>query len=95
MIENNVDFSPSSVTNDVVIYLSNAWTNKGNGLFDASLSKNLDIALDIAISQIVLPLGWKAIRQLENLRNSLEDVISGHYPCSHKFLDKSSKEVMS
>ncbi len=89
MIEHGVDFSPRSVTNEAVIYLSNAWTNFGNGLFARSLSNNLDIALDLVISQTVLPRGWKAFCQSDKLRNSLRDVLSDKFSYSLNLLDRS------
>jgi hypothetical protein len=89
MLEHNVEYSPRSVKNEVIIFLANAWTKDGNGLFDNSLRGNFDIALDLAISQIVLPIGWKAIRRSTRLRRRLGEVLSDKYVYSRKILDLS------
>lgn len=88
MIDHGVVFSPRTVTNEAVIYLSNTWTSFGNGLFASSLRRNLDIALDIVISQTVLPRGWKAICQSDKLRISLSDVLSNEYSYSLNLLGR-------
>jgi hypothetical protein len=57
---------------EVMIYLANSWSRLGNGLFHASPDRNLTIALDLAIAQILLPRAADAIRNLGTLRNRLK-----------------------
>lgn len=46
---------PKEVIEQVVVYLANAWSEEGNGLFAPLPRQNLNLALDLALVQQVLP----------------------------------------
>jgi hypothetical protein len=71
---------------EVMIYLANSWSRLGNGLFHASPERNLVIALDLAIAQILLPRAVEAIRNLEILRNQLINILAGQFSRSAAFV---------
>ena len=73
-------------TDEVMIYLANSWSRLGNGLFHPSPDHNLEIALDLAIAQILLPRAVDAIRNLETLRNRLKIILSGQFLRSAAFV---------
>ena len=79
---------PGSVMAEVNIYLANAWSREGHDLFASSPAHNEDIALDLAISQAVLPRGWETIRRSATLRKGLREVLSNRCPYSQAFLDR-------
>jgi len=86
---NNHDLSlPSSVLDRCVIYLANAWSIRGQGLFDPITCRNLEIASDLAIKQILLPGIESQIRSSRSLRQELHDLL-GIFPRSLAFLDVS------
>ncbi len=65
---------------EVMIYLANSWSRLGDGLFHPSPSRNLAIALDMAIAQILLPRAIDAIRSRETLRSRLQYILADQYP---------------
>jgi hypothetical protein len=71
---------------EVMIYLANSWSRSGNGLFHPSPDRNLAIALDLAIAQILLPRAADAIRNLETLRNRLKIILAGQFLRSDAFV---------
>jgi hypothetical protein len=73
------------VLDDVMIYLANSWSRLGNGLFHPSPDLNLAFALDLAISQILLPRAVDAIRSKEMLRDRLVSILADKYPRSASF----------
>jgi energy-coupling factor transporter ATP-binding protein EcfA2 len=79
---------PTSTMGDVNVYLANAWSKEGNGLFTQSPAHNMNIALDLAISQVVLPRGWETIHRSAALRKGLTEVLSDQYPYAGKFLNR-------
>jgi hypothetical protein len=87
LMKHGVDFSTRQVTVEAVIYLSNAWSNQDNGLFHPSLSRNLLIALDFVISQIILPRAWDSIKWSSKLFASLKAFLGNQFPLSTAFLD--------
>jgi hypothetical protein len=70
---------------EVMIYLANSWSRLGDGLFHPSPDRNLAIALDIAITQIMLPRAIDAIRNKETLRDRLISILADKYPRSTGF----------
>ena len=62
---------PDSAIGEAVVYLANAWSKQGVGLFDAVNSRNITIAVDLAIAQTLLPRAAEAIRSLATLRDQL------------------------
>ena len=73
-------------TDEVMIYLANSWSRSGNGLFHPSPDRNLTIALDMAIAQILLPRAVDAIRNLETLRNRLKIILADQFLRSATFV---------
>jgi hypothetical protein len=78
---------------EVMIYLANSWSRLGNGLFHPSPDRNLVIALDIAITQLLLPRAIDAIRSKEMLRDRLISVFADKYPRSAGFTISQGFEV--
>ncbi len=62
---------PDSVFGEAVVYLANAWSKQGVGLFDPVNSRNITIAVDLAIAQTLLPRAAETIRSLGTLRDQL------------------------
>jgi hypothetical protein len=93
LMKHGVDFSTRQVTGEAVIYLSNAWSNLDNGLFHPSMSRNLLIALDFTISQIILPRAWGSIKQSSILLSSLKAFLGNHFPQSISFLNHSFQKA--
>ena len=73
-------------TDEVMIYLANSWSRLGNGLFHHSHERNLSIALDMAISQILLPRAVEVIQKGEMLREKLINTLTNHFPRSTSFV---------
>lgn len=46
---------PATVMGDVLIFLANAWTMQGKGLFDRAPARNLALAMDLALAQALRP----------------------------------------
>ncbi len=80
-------FTPA-LLDDVILYLANAWSAQGNGLFNPSLSRNLAIASYLALAQLVLPHYFMAIRSSETLQAELYSILDEHLPRSRKFLKR-------
>jgi hypothetical protein len=73
---------PHSVIGEAVVYLANAWTKGGNGLFAPEDSRNLALALDFAIAQTLLPRGLKTIGRSSALQRQLQEMLDGQFPRS-------------
>jgi|SRR3990172_1687324 len=71
---------------EVMLYLANSWSRLDNGLFDPSDPRNLTIALDLAISQILLPGTADMLRRLGILREQLHNLLAGQFPRSAAFV---------
>jgi len=76
-----------TITDEVVTYLANSWTRKGEGLFHPSHEENFSIGLDLAIAQMLLPSIEPWINKSSQLRAQLMDFFSGSYPRSALFLE--------
>lgn len=72
---------PSSALDDCVIYLANAWSAHGQGLFNSISYRNLEMATDLAIVQILLPRIDGRIKSLPGVRQELYDLLLA-YPSS-------------
>lgn len=70
---------------EIMIYLANSWSRLGNGLFHPSPEGNLAIALDLAITQILLPRAVDVIRSKDLLRDRLLSIFADKYPRSAGF----------
>ena len=86
-----LDFPPG-VLDEVILYMSNAWSSKGNGLFDLFISRNLAIATDLALAQLVLPRYIETIQSSSPLQAELYMVLDDHLPRCHAFLKRHSCE---
>jgi len=93
LMKHSVNFSTRQVTAEAVIYLSNAWSNLNNGLFHPSQPQNLLIALDFAISQIILPRAWDPINQSSKLVSSLKAFLGNQFPYSAAFINQSLQTI--
>jgi len=70
-----------AVKEELLIYVANAWSKKGIGLFDPKISSNLTIAFDFALMQILLPRIGSKIRDNPALRHELQIVLSQFRHC--------------
>ncbi len=76
---------PQTVMNQAIVFLANAWTVAGQGLFASLPEENLDIALDLALAQLVLP--WLAADgRIDPARRRLNQLLAGHFPQAAAFL---------
>ena len=78
---------PDAVRDEVLIYLANAWTRNGRGLFDSAHPHNMTMALDLAMGQIILPRLSATIRHSATLRKQLGEALDGRFPCSAELLN--------
>lgn len=78
---------PGSVMDDVVKYLANAWSSSGQGLFDSRPSRNLAIALDLAIAQILLPHAAGHLSASSEVVKPLQQILDVGFPYSAEFLE--------
>ncbi len=74
------------ITDEVMVFMANSWSKLGNGLFHPSPERNFTIALDLAITQILLSRAVEAIRALETLRRRLDLVFADRFPHSSAFV---------
>ena len=86
-----LDFPPS-VFDEVILYMSNAWSSQGNGLFDLFTSRNLAIATDLALVQLVLPHYFGTIQSSNTLQEELYTVLDEQLPRCKAFLKRYSSE---
>ena len=82
-----VEFPPGSL-DEVILYLANAWSAQGNGLFDPVTPRNLKIAFDLALAQLILPHSLEAIRSSEPLQVQLYSILEEQLPRSSAFLKR-------
>ncbi len=86
---------PRSVLGEAMVYLANAWSRPGIGLFDTATARNLQIALDLAITQTLLPRAVGKIRHSASLYRELSEVFSGKFPRSKVFLETCMQSTMA
>lgn len=77
-----------SVPSEAMIYLANAWTQGGAGLFDTSLTANLEIALDLCIAQFSLAHAQTILQQSPALCKELHKMLSEKFPRSAAFMER-------
>jgi hypothetical protein len=77
---------PPDLLNEVILYVANAWSAQGNGLFDPVTSRNLEIAFDLALAQLVLPHSLESIQSSEDLRVQLHSLFREQLPRSSALL---------
>jgi hypothetical protein len=86
LCEEGVDL-PQTVMNQAIIFLANAWTADGCGLFAPTSQLNLNIALDLALAQVVLP--WLGVNgRVEPTRRRLNQLLAGRFEQAATFLQK-------
>lgn len=78
---------PPDLMREALVYLANAWTRQGNGLFDPAPLRNLAIALDQAIAQTILPRVVERIASSRVIFEGLRDALNGLFPRSACFLE--------
>jgi hypothetical protein len=76
---------PSSVMDHCITYLANAFSIQGEGLFDQIPYRNLEIASDMVIEQILLLSSREKIRASRRIRQELHDLLRT-FPRSQAFL---------
>jgi hypothetical protein len=76
---------PSSVLDHCVIYLANAFSIRGLGLFDPIICRNLEIASDLAIEQVLLTRSRDKIWSSRRFRLEMYDLLRT-FPRSRAFL---------
>ena len=69
---------PREATNRAIIFLANAWTQDGKGLFAPSVQANLNIALGCAITQYILPWARVANNKSSLLFTRLNRLLRSH-----------------
>lgn len=79
---------PPALLDEVILYLANAWSAQGNGLFDPVTPRNLEIAFDLALAQLILPHSLEAIRSSEPLQVQLYSILEEQLPRSSAFLKR-------
>lgn len=92
LLKYGAKFSTRQITSEAIIYLSNAWSRTDNGLFDPSNDSNLEIALDYAIVQNVLPRALRLIRDSQPLRTALLAMFDGKFPNAQSLIDCATQE---
>jgi hypothetical protein len=86
VLEKYIAVSMDRILDEVMIYLANSWSGLGHGLFHSSPDRNLAIALDLAIAQILLPRAADAIQSIETLRTRLNIVFADQFRRSTAFV---------
>ncbi len=79
---------PPAWLNEAIIYLANAWSRLGNGLFDPCTDRNLAISSDFAVAQLVLPRILDTLGRSTRLQKEMCSVMEGCYPRSEAFLKR-------
>jgi hypothetical protein len=83
---------PPGLLDDVILYLANAWSRRGTGLFEPVAAHNLQIAFDLAVAQFVLPQNQKTILSSEKLQTHLCSILRDRLPRSSALLNKQCNE---
>jgi len=86
---------PPALLDEVILYLANAWSAQGNGLFDPVTPRNLDIASDLALAQLVLPRSLEPVRSSETLQAELHSTLKENLPRSSTFLKRQCEGYIS
>ncbi len=80
------------VSDEIMIYLANSWSRLGNGLFHPSAARNLAIALDLAISQILFPRVVDTLHGVGRLHEQLLEILKYQFPRSTEFVSELAME---
>ncbi len=82
LLERHTFRLPQSVTDEVMIYLANSWSQAGTGLFDPEIQRNVMIALDLVMAQTLLPRAGEVLRQSKAMSEPLREMLMGQFPRS-------------
>jgi len=86
---------PECAMGEAMIYVANAWSVEGEGLFDSAPARNLTIALDFAITQSLLLRASETIRDSAVAGRQLARAMNGRFPRSAAFLNNlADAEIM-
>jgi len=88
LVKYDPEYPTRAVTDKALIYLANAWSKGLRGLFASSFYCNLEIALDLAIAQEVLPQGISAIQTSKACREQLHTLLRGTFQYANDFLER-------
>lgn len=80
---------PETVMGETAVYLANAWSKQGVGLFDRANSHNAAIAADLAIAQTILPHISPLLRSRPTLYDPVKQVLKS-FPRSLTILENLS-----
>ncbi len=84
LIERHYVMLPPRVTSDVILYMANAWSIDGDGLFESCSSRNFEIALAYAIAQLLLPWIMLDDRKSTALFKALSEYCFARFPISYQ-----------
>lgn len=87
LIKNDIDLPTALVTNEILIYLANAWSIEKEGLFSSTFDRNHAVALDLAVAQFILPRIWESINTSQKLRGQLMEYLVDRFPRSSRLLN--------
>ena len=87
VIEEHTGQFPKPAIDEAIIYLANCWSEQGHGLFDSLSSRNLAIALDLAIAQSLLPRVNKKVHRSRPFRRELQELLRDQFPQAATFLN--------
>ncbi|GEM_PF-124702 len=79
-------YLPSSIRDEIAVYLANAWSLEGVGLFDRNNRMNTEVAYDFAMAQIILPHLAEIIQASPPLRGELRAALEP-FPHAGAFMD--------
>ena len=88
ILQKVVSKNSSNMLLDGMVYLSNSWSQMGSGLFDEDPQNNLQIAMDLAITQSLLFPYREIIADSNNLHGKLQRVLGNQYPLASGFLSQ-------
>jgi hypothetical protein len=71
-----------------MIYLANSWSSTGQGLFNENRQNNLQIAMDLAITQSLLLPSSDEIAQSERLQTKLQKVLRSQSPQASAYINQ-------
>jgi len=79
LIKKGINLPTAQVTNEILIYLANAWSVGNEGLFSSGFDDNHTVALDLAIAQSLLPRAWMSIRTSKALQRQFTKCLDDRF----------------
>lgn len=77
---------PDAALGEALIYVANAWSREGRGLFHSTMGCNLMTALDLAILQTLLVRAVEQVCGSAALRSRSMDILGSRFPRSAAFV---------